>query len=101
MPRWTPWYSRKDKPSREGSYKVRLISQKVVTATWNGRSWISKSGTRIRQTDIDAWRGLTAAAYRATKLTMRPDAVSAFPEHRVPTDTVFDRLVAELGPALL
>ena len=100
MPRWTPWYSPKEKPAREGAYKLRLISQKIVTAIWNGRAWLSKSGERIRRADIDAWRGLTAAAYRATKLTMRPDVVDAFPEHRVPTDTIFDRMVADLGPAL-
>lgn len=99
--RFTPWFPRKFKPCREGTYKMRLVSGHVMRVTWTGKGWRDRNGQRVLSRDIQGWCGLTKSGYDATLLTTRDDVVGAFPEHRVPTDTVFERMVRDLGPVLM
>jgi hypothetical protein len=60
----TPWFTRADKPVREGAYQVRLCpGLRIVRATWrNGGWWISiglaRSRLRMKAWPEFVWRGL-------------------------------------------
>ena len=99
----TGWFANSQHPERDGQYQVVLkdgTRMRLVYST-ERRIWTDSKGRRVGRSLIEKWRGLTRKGMLAQKkLNAAIDdgvELTAFPS--IPTDAVFARMAAQLGPS--